>query len=433
MIDGKQIKNTSIRETKINIQDVLTMNNNRLVSLALPIDDYDGAPKRYVDAVAQGLLLKDACILATDTPSDVSSFNYNNSTGQWTNVTAPIFDSVALTDLDRVLIKDAADARGNGIWIFSESAHTFVRAEDADNLGDPTLSELRGGTFTFITSGTNNGDTGWTISSPNTEIVISTDNIIWSQFSGAGSIFAGDGLIKNGSTLHVNPDNSSIGISADQVRVIPGGITGDKLNSSVAGFGLELNGVSNELNVLVDDITIEIDTDTLQVKADGIGLTEIDSTIFGNGIIVSTDIALNIGNGFEFLTSALSATMNPNNSMEVTVDGFNSSTITEIYENPLDSAIGTPIGTPVSNFDTGIALPETPAGNSMILIYLNGIKDEISYGTKTATFWFEPVGGGDARLLVEIIATDELHFNPTLAGFDLETDDEIELVYNKIQ
>jgi len=434
MIDGKQIKNTTVQETKLNMQGNLVMNNNRITGVKLPQNNSDAANKRYVDAIAQGLIIKNACILATNTSADLTGFNYSSVTDKWTNVITPTFDSVALTDLDRILIKnDTVNANvGNGIWIYHASASEFIRAEDSDNSGSPNFSELRGGSFTFVTSGTANANTGWVISSPNREINLSTDPVVWTQFSGAGAILPGAGIDKTGSTISVKTDNVSIEIFADQVRIKSGGITGDKFNTAVAGTGLNLNGISNALDVVVDNITLEIISNALQVKEDGIGLTEIDSLIFGNGLIIAGSpnlLSINIGNAFEFAGTVLNAKLNSNASIAVTVDGLNASTITELYGNPLGSGIGSP----TTDFNTGITLSETPAGNSKVLIYLNGVKDDISYGTKTSSFWFEPAGGGSARVAADLIATDELHFNPTLAEFELEIDDSIELVYNKIQ
>ena len=111
----------------------------------------------------------------------------------------------------------------------------------------------------------------------------------------------------------------------------------------------------------------------------------------------------------------------------VSSSGIKSAVLNEVYEAPTGSSAG---GT---DFDTGITLSDTPAGDSRVLVFVNGIKETVSYGAKTSHFWFEPAGGGSARAAADIVATDELHFNPTGAGYDLDTNDEIELVYSKIQ
>ena len=51
-----------------------------------------------------------------------------------------------------------------------------------------------------------------------------TDNIVWVQFSGAGSITAGAGLTKTGSTLSVNVDDATIEIVSDSIQVKADGI-----------------------------------------------------------------------------------------------------------------------------------------------------------------------------------------------------------------
>lgn len=91
-------------------------------------------------------------------------------------------------------------------------------------------------------------------------------------------LLAGDGLSKatlfgggdEKLNLYVNVDDSTIEINTDALRVKDLGITAAKLNSSTAGDGLSLDGVTNALTVNVDNSTIEISTDILQVKDNGV-------------------------------------------------------------------------------------------------------------------------------------------------------------------
>ena len=106
----------------------------------------------------------------------------------------------------------------------------LTRATDADGEklnGDG--AEAGPGTFVFVESGDNHADAGFVISSDD---VISANNanpVKWAQFSGAGSITAGDGLAKSGNTLSVNVDDAGIEINADTLRLVDAGVTSGKL------------------------------------------------------------------------------------------------------------------------------------------------------------------------------------------------------------
>ena len=60
------------------------------------------------------------------------------------------------------------------------------------------------GTFTFITEGTVNGDNGFVCTSDGGSDIVGTNNLVFTQFSGAGQIIAGDGLSQTGNQLDVD-------------------------------------------------------------------------------------------------------------------------------------------------------------------------------------------------------------------------------------
>jgi hypothetical protein len=97
-------------------------------------------------------------------------------------------DGVALSEGDRVLVKNENIASNNGIWV--ASAGTWSRAFDAD------LGEVTYGSFAFVEAGNTFGSTGWVFrkgqfSSPDS----------WTQFSGAGTYVGGTGIAVVGNTI----------------------------------------------------------------------------------------------------------------------------------------------------------------------------------------------------------------------------------------
>ena len=214
----------------------IDMGGNQITNVADPTQAQNAATKAYVDAVKTGLNVKDSVKLGTTAALAASTYA-NGSSGVGATLTANAngalsIDSVAVSTSDRVLIKDQADAAQNGIYTVTNTggagaAFVLTRATDAD-----TGAEMPGGTFIFVTQGTNNADNGFTFTHNGTPTIGTTDLTV-AQFSGAGQIDAGAGLTKSGNTLAVQVDDSSIEINSDTLRVKASGITNAMLAGSI--------------------------------------------------------------------------------------------------------------------------------------------------------------------------------------------------------
>ena len=189
----------------------LDMTSNTIINLATPTNPSDAATKQYVDDVAQGLNIHDSCAAATpDTLANVTSgtITYNNGTGGVnanlvTTGSFNLIDGVNVqTSGTRILVKNEANAAHNGIYTWANST-TIVRATDFNS-----VPEVEAGDFTFVTGGTLYDNTGWVQTA--TVTTIGTDNIEFTQFSGAGTYQAGTGLTLTGSTFSVNASQSQI-------------------------------------------------------------------------------------------------------------------------------------------------------------------------------------------------------------------------------
>lgn len=170
-----------------------------------PSKDSDLATKVYVDGVAQGLDLKESVRAATDeTNIDLTA-----------NADPNPIDGVVLSDGDRVLLKDQNATAENGIYVANTATDptTWTRSEDADE-----DDEVTSGTFTFVEEGTANINTSYIITTSD-PITVDSTAINWSQFSAAGQIDAGSGLVKTGQTLNValpvNDGGTSVGSGFD--------------------------------------------------------------------------------------------------------------------------------------------------------------------------------------------------------------------------
>ena len=226
-----------------------------------PSADAALANKAYVDSVAQGLDIKDSVKAATTANITLSG--------------TQTIDGVAIAADDRVLVKDQSTGTQNGIYLCKAGA--WARATDFDT------GEDEAGAFTFVEQGTVSADTGWVCTNNKGDGVVGTNALVFSQFSGAGSITAGNGLSKSGSTLSVDLVDSGSGLdfASGELQIAAGGVSNamlagsiadSKLNQittadKVAGSAVELKangGLSNS-----SGLQVEVDTGTVTKNGSG--------------------------------------------------------------------------------------------------------------------------------------------------------------------
>ena len=78
---------------------------------------------------------------------------------------------------------------------------------------------------------------------------------------------------------------------------------------------------------------------------------------------------------------------------------------------------------------TGVTVSYTPYQDSYVTVEVNGISIEVGSGNRDKDSYFSRDLGDTAVLIEDIEAGDELYWNGILSGFDLVTDDEINLIY----
>ncbi len=274
--------------------------------------------KNYVDSLAAGLDPKQSCQWATQ---DAITGTYNASGG--TGGTGS-FSGVDLTDTgdfdldggtiglgDRILVKDqTVDAKQNGLYIVTLAGATGTVERASDHDGSPA-NEVSGGNFTFVENGADHQNTGWTLQGTGT-LTLNSNDLIWVQFSGAGLLYPGSGLTKDGNTLNVG-EGDGVNVLADTIEVdvtdfidtdyglqadandiqinleANGGLQFDATNHGIeikpdAATGptlVPITVATPGVGVTLDNDTLTHTTGTLHVKDDGVHDSQID---WGSGV-----------------------------------------------------------------------------------------------------------------------------------------------------
>jgi hypothetical protein len=221
----------------------------KITSLATPTADTDAANKGYVDSVAQGLDTKASVVAATTTDGTLATAFDNGS----------VVDGVTLVTGDRILIKNQTDATVNGIYVVAASGAPTRSADMNDGSEFPSA-------YVFVEQGTVNADTGW-VCTNNAPVTLGVTNITWTQFSGAGTYTANNGVVLNGSVFSFAPES------------------GKGLQTSSNGAAIKLATTSG-LNVSSD----------LAVGA-GNGISVLTNTVAIDSSVVVSKFATNVGDG----------------------------------------------------------------------------------------------------------------------------------------
>lgn len=240
------------------------------------------ASTAYVDSVAQGLKPKQAVRAAT-------TANINLATGL---VNTTVIDTVTLATGDRVLVKNQSTASENGIYIVAVSG-AASRAADFDSLS-PT-DEVNGA-YTFIQEGSQAGQ-GWV--QTGTVVTLGSTAINFVFFNSAGSMVGGDMITVSSSTISVDLATTS-GLESSN----PGNVAGQlRVKLEASNPTLQIDG-SNQLGVKLnaaggvvtgasgvainpDNTTVELSSNALRLKALGIS----DGHVNASAAIALTKLA----------------------------------------------------------------------------------------------------------------------------------------------
>ncbi len=235
-----------------------SLNSQKITNLADPTSAQDAATKAYVDANSQGLDVKESCLVATTANITLSG--------------TQTIDGVAVTADKRVLVKDQSNKVENGIYLCK--GDSWTRATDF------AAGSAEAGAFTFVEKGTVSADAGFVCTADAGSDIVGTNNLDFTQFSGAGQVTAGDGIDKLGNTLSADLlANGGIRFSSGEMGLdlsgsaIIGSLPDARLATITSANKVSGSAVQLKASGGLEDSTglqINLDGTTLALGADGI-------------------------------------------------------------------------------------------------------------------------------------------------------------------
>jgi len=293
----------------------LNMGDHKIIGCATPVQSTDVANKGYVDQVVQGLFIKD--------PVRASSFGANITLSG-----AQEIDGVSIVAGDRVLVAGQTDKRQNGIYVCSNDG--WSRSEDANNIPNP-WAEVKSGMYVLVTEGTNYKDSSFVLSTPDSQVILESSELVFIQFSGAGQINAGDGLSKNGNVISavgsstILSDASGLSLKIDSSSAIKVGASGiyaetDGETIEVVGNKLQVKRNANGgLVVIGGALSLDIDTSSFILDSNKLKLA---SGVAGDGLALAGGVlSINAGNGIELSGDAVAIKLK-DTSLQVDASGL---------------------------------------------------------------------------------------------------------------
>jgi hypothetical protein len=427
------------------------MGGFKLTGLGDPTTAQDAATKFYVDAVASGLDVKASARVATTAvlPAVTASGTGVGKTLTANAVGVLTVDSVATVLNDRILVKNQVAGADNGLYkVTTEGtagvAFVLTRAIDADQ-----NAEVTAGMFTFVTEGTANADTGWVLST-NDPITVDTTSLSFVQFSSAGVITAGAGLLQTGSVFDVVIASGSGGLTANANDISVNYATTAQLADADAAA--EAAGTSETLARGDHKHLVSTGSPTVTVKSEataaatGTAATllrtdaQIQVATATPGTTIKSDAtAASQGTSSSLLRAdaqLVALTAAPTDVGTANAAGASSSLARADHVHKAFGAttsnknMTASVTTADNQEATATTIAATPALDGYVQVFVNGVKVQVGDGTKVSVVsYFSGDAGATARSITAIVSGDKLFWNGSIAGYELDATDKIDFDY----
>jgi hypothetical protein len=327
------------------------------VTVPAPTNSTDAATKAYADAIGAGINWHNSVETATAAALPNTPTYENGTNGVGATLTASanarlVMDGINSTTGDRVLVKNQADATQNGIYVVTAQGsvsvpYVLTRASDHDNLND----EVVRGDAVYVANGSTNINQGFIISSKGTgtndKHVLGTDDMNWSQFTGAANITAGTGITKTGNTLSIGQSvatDASVTFSTVTAALTGNASTATTLATARNIAGQSFNGSAN-ISIAPTDLTGVTATAAELNILDGVTSTTAELNILDG--VTATAAELNILDGVTATTAELNYVDGVTSDIQTQIDSkapIASPTFTGTVTIPTGASITAPTG-----------------------------------------------------------------------------------------
>jgi hypothetical protein len=404
-VDTDQIAANAVTDAKVDSTIIVAagtnaftgdqdMGGNLITGLGAPVNPNDAARKAYVDAAVAGLDWKDSVVVRAQGNIDLSA-------------PGATIDGVSMSVDDRFLADLQSTGSQDGIYLWKGAATPAVRSDDAQ-AGDSFA-----GAAVFVEEGTD-ADSGYVCTNNQGADVVGTDDLVFSQFTGAEVITAGDGLTKTGSTLNV-VGGLGITANADDIEVdyedTPGNL------STIDAGDTAASGSNN--TAARGDHQHAVNTGAAGDAA--VGDTAAEGT--------STDLAR--ADHQHGIPKGSPLSVGTSNS-DGTSGNFADAEHVHASPKPIIGQKNLTASATASDGDQAMSttVSNTPALDSDVEVRVNGVHYYVGNGiTTNCDCYFSGDAGSTARNIADIVSGDTLHWNGSYVGFELETSDRIDLVY----
>ena len=207
------------------------------------------ATTAYVDNAVLGQNYKQACKYATTTVlPTVVYYNGVGNDGIGATITgfavgALGVDSASPAVADRILVKNQADNKQNGIYVVTATGSgiavfVMTRATDFD-----MTTDIKTGDSVFVTTGTVNASTTWAYNGV-TSPAIGTDAITFTQTAGVGTLSSGNGITITGASIAID---TSVTVDKTTTQTLTNK-TIDGVTPTVMGYVDPTSSIQTQLN-----------------------------------------------------------------------------------------------------------------------------------------------------------------------------------------
>jgi hypothetical protein len=251
-----------------------SMGSQKITNMADPTTATDAATKSYVDNVAQGLAPKQSVRV-------VATANVTQSGTQ-------TIDGVALSVGDPVLCIAQTTGSQNGSWIVASGAWT--RTTDFADVNDAVRSP-----YWFVGEGTVNAGNGYVmVTWPYT---IGVTSLVYTQFTGAGEIIAGNGLAKSGNTLSID---TTITVDKNTVQTLT--------NKTIDASQLVGTIAAARMPALTGDVTSTVNTVSTTI-ANGVVTLAKMANLAANSVIANATGSAAVPTAIGMVSTATASTV----------------------------------------------------------------------------------------------------------------------------